>query len=67
MWLVAASNDGGNLGATNVLIEVEVKAWLRDPFSGLAITKAPTVELSFEEVVADPTKVSSIDLERLIS
>jgi len=26
-WLVAASNDGANLGATNYVFEVEIKAW----------------------------------------
>lgn len=36
-YLAIASNDGANLGATNVLIEVSVRAFDRDPFSSVSI------------------------------
>jgi hypothetical protein len=40
-FLAIATNDGGNLGATNVLIEVDVRAWGRDPFSSATAIHRP--------------------------
>jgi hypothetical protein len=40
-FLAVASNDGANLGATNVLIEVDIRAWGRDPFSSVTAVPRP--------------------------
>jgi hypothetical protein len=49
IYLLSATNDGAFLGALNVLIEIEIKAWERDPFSS----------------VSSVIPASKVDLERL--
>jgi propanediol dehydratase large subunit len=65
-FLAVASNDGANLGATNVLIEVTVKAWDRDPFSSVSSRPAiPRPISSLNGSVVDLDEEEKVDLELL--
>jgi hypothetical protein len=62
-FLAVASNDGANLGALNVLIEVDIRAWGRDPFSTVGAVPRPlSSQLDDIEIVEEEEKA---DLEAL--
>lgn len=66
---MAASNDGANLGATNYVFEVEIRAYQREIFSSLTVTHPPALFVS-RHLSAETSEFEDlgekVDIERLI-
>jgi hypothetical protein len=65
LFFAVATNDGADLGATNVIIEVSIRAWDRVPFGGVSAPDPihpplPSPSEDFEDV-----DTSDNDLRRL--
>jgi hypothetical protein len=64
LFFVAATNDGANLDATNVIIEISIRAWDRVPFAGVSLVK-PVGSSSQTADYEDLDPSSDVDLRRL--